>query len=287
MSALPSQPSDFVSTVKTAIYRRVDHYIELVDPFIEKAHKTPHAGSLPAEEVKLLARFEHYAVDILDRHPPPGPRDRESLVFADLYQARDNQEPDEASPEDRHRVLLIALMAAEVESRGPLRLTHAQNSRLARIFERIGAACGEERLPLHAALAFERAAAIYLVLSENSARDRCLHAKARYTQKATKRGFKKAMLAISWILCGYGYKPYLLLLWVMIELVVFTTLVAFTVHDATLWDRILLSFTNYLDPQGAEKATELGKALLVIESYVSAVSLSVFFALLVHRWFRI
>jgi hypothetical protein len=286
MSAPPSEPSDFVSTVKTAIIRRIDRYTELVDPFIEKAHKAPHDGSLPTKESELLEKFEHYAVDILDRYPPPGLRDRESLVFTDLYRARDELDETRVAPEDRRRTLFNALMAAEVESRGPLRLTQAQNARLAKVFARIGEACGRERLPLHAALAFERAASIYLLLSDNLARDRCLHARARFTQKATKQGLKKLMLAVSWILCGYGYKPYLLLFWVAVQLVVFTALVALTV-PGSMWDGILLSFTNYLDPQGADGATELGKGLLVIESYLSTVSLSVFFALVVHRWFRI
>ena len=289
MSAPPSQPSDFVSTVKTAIIRRVDHYIELVDPFIEKARTTPHDSRLPTEESKLLDKFENYAVDVLDRHPPPGPRDRESLVFADLYRARDrlDEATEETSPEDRRRTLLIAMMAAEVETRGPLRLTNVQNARLAKIFERIGDACGKENLPLHAALAFERAASIYLLLSSNSARDRCLHAEIRYRQRATKRGFRKTMLTLSWILTGYGYKPYRLLFWVAVQLVLFTALVALNTRGDSLWHNILLSFTNYLDPQGADNVTEFGKAVLVTESYVSAVSLSVFFALLVHRWFRI
>lgn len=274
MPASPSEPSAFVGTVTTAIIRRADRYAELVD-------KARAEGTLRAGEEELLDRFEHYAADVLDRYPPPGPRNRESLVFADLYRMRG-----EGAGDERRRALVAALMAAEVESRGPFRLTQAQNSRLAAIFERIGAACGKDGLLLHAALAYERAAGIYLLLSDNAGRDRCLYTRARYRQKATGPGLAKALLAISWTLCGYGYKPYRLLLWVAIQLVVFTLGVAFTV-PGSLWHGIILSVTNYLDPQGSDDLSSAAQALLVTESYVSAVSLSVFFALLVHRWFRI
>lgn len=277
MSASPSEPSAFVDTVTTAIIRRIDHYTELVD------RARADDGKLSrAEEIKLLDRFEHYAADVLDRYPPPGLRTRESLAFVHLYRERE----EESSADDRCRTLLAALMAAEVEFRGPLRLTQAQNGRLAAILERIGTACGKEGLPLHAALAFERAAGIYLLLSDNAGRDRCLYARARFRQKATRAGLAKALLSVSWTLSGYGYKPYRLLFWVAIELVVFSIGVALTV-PGSLWHGIYLSFTNYLDPQGSEQLAGSAQVLLVTESYVSAVSLSVFFALLVHRWFRI
>jgi hypothetical protein len=267
MPASPSEPSAFLDAVTTAIIRRVDHYAELVDAAKED-------GKLErAEEVMLLERFEHYTADVLDRYPPPGPRNRESLAFVHLYREREDDP-------------LAALMAAEVELRGPLRLTLAQNGRLAAILEGIGAACGREGLLLHAALAYERAAGIYLLLSDNAGRDRCLYQRARFRQKSTGPGVAKALLWLSWILCGYGYKPYRLLFWVAIQLVVFSLGVALTV-PGSVWHGIYLSVTNYLDPQGSDELSATAQMLLVTESYVSAVSLSVFFALLVHRWFRI
>jgi hypothetical protein len=275
MPSSPSEPSAFVDAVTTAIIRRVDHYAELVDAAMADGKV------LRAEEIQLLDRFEHYTADVLDRYPPPGPRNRESLAFAHLYRMRE-----ETSAEDRCRTLLKAFMAAEVETRGPLRLTQAQNGRLAAIFERIGAACGKEGLLLHAALAFERAAGIYLLLSDNAGRDRCLYRRARFRQKATGPGLTKALLSVSWTLSGYGYKPYRLLFWVAIQLVVFSFGVALSV-PGSVWHGIYLSVTNYLDPQGSDELSGTAQMLLVTESYVSAVSLSVFFALLVHRWFRI
>jgi len=233
------------------------------------------------EEVGLLRQFERYVTDILDRYPPPSSRHRENLVFAELYKAAVV-----ISPDGKLRNLLIALMAAEVECRGPLPRTLAQSGRLAMIFEWIGTACGTEGLMLHAALAFERAAGIHLLLSQGPARDRCLHAKARFSQRATKRGLSKAVLATWGVLCGYGYKPYRILFWVAIQIMMCTLGVALAVRRP-IWQGIYLGFTNYLDPHGSGEMTALATGLLVTEGYLSAMSLSVFFALLVHRWFRI
>jgi hypothetical protein len=274
MSALPSEPSGFVDTVTTAIVRRVDRYLDALD-------NARSEGTLRAEEAELLDRFESYTVDVLDRHVPPGPRTKESLAFARLYERRTAVTLDE-----RRRLLLVALMAAEVESRGPFRLTQAQNGRLARIFERIGQDCGREGLLLHAALAYERAAGIYLLLSENGARDQCLYARARYRQQADLPGLRKVMLAVSGTLCGYGYKPYRLLSWVGVQLVLFTIGVVIAI-GGSIGHGIYTSLTNYLNPTGGDNLSGVAQVLLVTESYVSTVSLSVFFALVVHRWFRL
>jgi hypothetical protein len=265
MSAQPSEPSAFVGPVTAAIIRRVDRYLEAVE-------KARAERNLRAAEKDLLEKFESYTADVLDRYVPSGPRSRESLAFAQLYEERGS--------------VLVTLMAAEVESRGPFRLTQSQNGRLARIFERVGAECEREGLLRHAALAYERAAAIYLLLSDNLARDRCLYMKTRYRHKADRPGLAKVMLAISWTLCGYGYRPYLLLLWVGIQIVLFTIgVIVFT--PGSIWSGVYISLTNYLNPTGADGQPGIAQILLVAESYVSTVSLSVFFALLVHRWFRI
>jgi hypothetical protein len=275
MNALPIEPPVSFESIATAITRRVDSYIEMVD-------RARTEKSLRTEEERLLDHFERYTADILDRYSPPGRRHRESLVFAKLYAAWDARLPDD----ERRRALITALMAAEVESRGPLRLTRAQNGRLAGIFERIGMECRKEQLLRHAELAFDRAAGTYLMLGDNSARDRCLFARSRSKQTALGPGLAKAQLALSWILCGYGYKPWRLLLWVLVELVVFTAGIAVT-SPGSVGQSIHTSLTNYLDPGDADGLPGTAQLLLVLESYIGLVSLSVFFALLVHRWFRI
>lgn len=275
MSALPVEPSLSDSSVVTAIKRRVDSYMELMD-------QIRRDDGLRAKEADLLEQFERYTADILDRYEPPGRRNRESLIFAKIYKEWDRGLPED----DRRRTLITALMAADVESRGPLRLTRAQNKRLAKVFENIGAECRAEGLPLHAELAFDHAAGIHLVLGDNLARDRCLYERSRSRQKAIGLSWEKLRLASAWVLCGYGYKPYLLLFWVIVQLVVFTVAIAMAINGDIIGN-LYLCVINYVDPHDADKLPGTAKLLMVLESYFSLVSVSVFFALLVHRWFRI
>jgi hypothetical protein len=276
MSASPSEPK-----ITTAIIRRADRYVEM----LEQARLS---GSLRTKEADLLDEFERYTADILDRYWPAGPSDRESLAFAPLYEPQVT-----VTADDGHRPLITALMAADVESRGPLRLTQAQNSRLAEVFERIGRECQAEKLLLHAALAFDRAASLYLLLGNSGVRDRCLFARTQCLRTAMKPGWAKALATISWVLCGYGYRPYRLLLWVTVQLAVFSTSIYFALalegRNQSIGLTIYECLTNYLNPLAVNDTRELtttARVLLVTESYLGSVSLSVFFALLVRRWFR-
>lgn len=276
MSASLPVPMSSVDSITTAVIRRADRYVEMLEQARLK-------GSLRAEEADLLDQFERYTTDILDRYWPAGPRKRESLAFAPLY------EPLVAvSVDDRHRALITALMAAEVEFRGPLRLTQAQDNRLATVFELIGKECRSEELLLHATRAFDRAAGIYLLLGKNDVRDRCLFAKKQCIRTAMKPGWVKALATISWVLCGYGYQPYRLMLWMTVQLAVFS--IAFALAGRkSIGSSIHTCLINYLDPLGVNDASRLptvAQVLLLTESYFGLVSLSVFFALLVRRWFR-
>ncbi|MBV9031832.1 MAG: hypothetical protein JO364_16315 [Pseudonocardiales bacterium] len=286
MPASPSEPGSSVSSVMTAIIRRADRYVEM----LEQARVS---GSLRTEEDHLLDQFECFTADILDRYWPAGPRNRESLAFAPLY------EPQVAvSAEDRWRALVTALMAADVESRGPLRLTQQQNTRLAVVFERIGKECWTEGMLLHAARAFDRAAGIHLLLGNNSDRDRCSYARRQCMRRMMEPGWTKALDTVNWTLTGYGYQPYRLLLWVMVQLAVFGTVftaLTASITDKTenkpngIWKSMYMFLTNFLNPLGVSDTDGLrfvAHVLLVAESYLGSVSLAVFFALLVRRWFQ-
>ncbi|HEU5469554.1 MAG TPA: hypothetical protein VFV67_02790 [Actinophytocola sp.] len=250
--------------------------MELLDPVRrDDAIRTKEAG--------LLEQFERYTADILDRYVPPSRRNRESLLFAKIYKDWDPELPDD----ERRRALMTALMAADVESRGPLRLTRAQNKRLAKVFENIGAECRSEGLPLHAEMAYDHAAGIHLMLGDNMARDRCLYARSRSRQIAMKPSWGKLRLGAAWLLCGYGYKPFLLLFWVVVQLILFTVCVAVALPHGDFVGNLYLCLINYLDPHDADGLPGAAQVLLVVESYFSLVFGSIFFALLVHRWFRI
>jgi hypothetical protein len=270
------EASDYVISVTTAMTRRADNYVEKLDDARQR-------NALRDEETAILDQFESYTIDLLDRYPPPGLRRRDSLAFTQLYTAWRNAPAEEGS-----HALIAALLAAEVESRGPLRLTQTQNARLARIFEGIGDACLARGLPRHAALAFDRAATIHLLLSQNAERDRCLLAKARAINRSLRPGWRKALGATSGVLCGYGYQPYRLLLWMVIQLVAFSAGMAVIQHGSIPLS-VYMCLTNFLNPLGVGDTASLpglARVLLVAESYAGSVSLSVFFALLVRRWFQ-
>ena len=268
--------SEFVGSITTAVTRRADIYVELLD-------EADLRGTLAAEEQECLDRFETYAADILERYVPPGPRRRDSLVFAHLYAAEPQTEPGA-----RRHALLTALFAAEAEARGPLRLTQAQSIRLAEVFRRLGSGLLADRLVLHAALAFDRAAKLYQQVGDPRARDVCLLAQARARHRAPGRGALRVLETLSSVLCGYGYQPYRLLGWVVFQLAAFS--LALGLISPIPVPRILyMCLANYLNPLGLGDVAEVpqsGWVLLVAEGYVGAVTLSVFFALLVRRWFR-
>jgi hypothetical protein len=268
--------SEFVDSMTMAITRRANRYVEMLD-------ESDLRGTLRAEEPGLLNTFESYAADVLERYVPPGPRRRDNLVFAHLYLT-----VADSSPDDGRRLLITALLAAEAETRGPLRLTQAQNARLAQIFEGIGAGLTVDRLPLHAALAFDRAAGLYLQVGNHRVRDQCLLAQARARHQARGRGGTKVLETISAVLCGYGYQPYRLLGWVILQLASFS-LVLTLISTGSVVDSVYMCLINYLNPLGVGDTKEMPHSawiLLVVEGYTGAVSLSIFFALLVRRWFR-
>jgi hypothetical protein len=269
------EPSEFVESLTTAIIRRADNYVGMLDA-------SQALGELRTGEAELLDKFEAYAADVLDRYNPPGARRRDSLVFAHLYSGITS------ATEERRRALITALLAAETESRGPLRLTQAQNLRLAQIYERLGERLLSNRLPLHAALAFERAAGTYLQVEEHLARDRCLLAQARARHRARPFGWVKALETLSEVSCGYGYQPYRLLSWVVFQLAAFTLLLTL-VTDKSVIQSIYLCLVAYISPLGTGDVSNMSRAesvLFVVEGYAGVLSLSVFFALVVRRWFR-
>ena len=176
---MPEELSDFVQGLTTAITRRADTYAETLD-------RSDSGNTLSTDEEELLKKFEQHAAAVLDRYVPPGHRRRDSLVFAHLYYTTTDLTPEDSTlagslpdDDDRRRGLLTALLAAEVEARGPLRLTRAQSVRLAETYQCLGSKLLSHKLPLHAALAFERAAGLYLQVENHFARDQCLLAQAR------------------------------------------------------------------------------------------------------------
>ena len=250
--------------------------------YVEKLEKSAEGNALRDEEPGLLDTFEIFAAAVIDRYVPPGPRKRGSLVFDHLYSAQAR-----SSPEDQRESLITALLAAEVEAGGPLRLTQAQNVNLAEIFERLGKGLSSDGLPLHAAFAFGRAAELYQQVGDHRDQDRCQFAEARARHRAERRGGIKVLKWFSWVLCGYGFRPYLLLCWVVVQLVIFSIVLTLIVGHS-FFHNAYLCLINYLNPLGSSDTETLpdARSLLAVEGYLGYLSLTVFSALLVRRWFR-
>lgn len=253
-------------------------------------------GTLREDEVELANRFESTTTKVLDdyvRDLPREPRKTDALVFHSLYQAAippaivdaDGLAPDE---HEVLRGLLAALLAAETEANGPLRLTTAQTRRLGSVVTKLGDELRRWRLPLHAALAFTQAAALFQTADDQGSRDNCVLASLRARHEAREPGIAKVRETAADWLCGYGYQPYRLLGWGAFQLVVFS-LLFILVFGTSVANGTYVALVNYLNPLGSDESglPTSARIPLVIESYAGLISTSVFFALIVRRWFRL
>jgi hypothetical protein len=273
VSSTSPQDRDSLNPLVTAVVRRGHRYADTVEEREEE---------LPAVEGDLLDMFEGYANDVLEQYSPASARRTSGLVFESMY-----EEAGKPPVGERRRSILIALLAAEVEVHGPFRLTRAQNEGLADIFFELGKALETEKLFKHAELAYDRAASNYLLSGDAGLRDESLMRQKRCQHLVSPRGLRRGLQSISWLAAGYGYRPYRLLICVVAQLVLFVGVLAIIARGTNVTPyAVLVNYLNPLGPQDADGVHTFGKVLLVAESYAGAVSLNVFFALLVRRWFR-
>ncbi|MEO6091214.1 MAG: hypothetical protein ABIQ18_49750 [Umezawaea sp.] len=268
-----TQNPDYEARLCRIVVQRAGRYADEVEMALSHDELGP-------QENALLEEFEQCVSSVLDKYPARLRRNSHQLVFEALYNRQ--IEPD---PVDRRRALLVTLMAAEVEAQGPLRLTMTQNKDLAKILEELGHECVKEKLVRHAEEAFERAAEIHLLTNDGEARDRNLYLRTRARHRNERTWWRRALLTISELACGYGYKPYRLLGWVLVQLLVFWAVLAITAGGSPMHN-LYLAAVNYINPAGEDRFSSTVKTVLVIESYSGILSLNVFFALLVRRWFR-
>ncbi|WP_280268966.1 hypothetical protein [Nocardia wallacei] len=268
--------SSFVASVSTRIARRAAEYAAEVD----RGERPEQAG---------LDRFTTHVEAILaDYDPPSARRHSDTLVFRHLYAAAGQPKPDEEGWRVPSAVL-AALMAAEVEFRGPLRLSTRQNSLLAEEYERLGAQLSATGLNAHAALALRRAVALYRMNEDDEAEDRCGLQLARARTRALPRGWRRLAGQASYVTCGHGYRPSWLLGWVAVQLLLFTVAGLLLNGAPSAADTVYMTVTSFLNPMGpgdTEHLRPAARPLLAAESWAGTVSMSVFFALLVRKWFR-
>ncbi|WP_040797902.1 hypothetical protein [Nocardia higoensis] len=279
--------SPFVASMTTRIVRRAAKYAEQVAGLLATSASSRH----PDAENQLLDEFNLHIEAIVAKYDPPSSRRRgDSLVFRHLYAPVTTvQSQAEPAGEGVPITYLAALLAADVEFRGPLRLSRTQRALLARVYERLGSCLRSAGLPAHAALAYSRALELHRDNEDDDAEDRCGLAKARAETAALWPLRRRVGRWISEWSCGYGYRPFRLLFWMVVQLAVFTVAITLLTHES-FGDSVYLCLANYLNPAGLGDAADFNgpaRTLLVTEAYAGIVSTSVFFALLVRRWFRI
>ncbi|MFC3438652.1 hypothetical protein [Nocardia seriolae] len=268
------------------IERHADTYADSVTEFLEQ----PHRLRRRATEQPLLDLFTRHTEAVVATYDPPGIRRAgDSLVFGHIY-APLLRHTATATPDTMPvNKLLAALIAAEVEFRGPLRLSRTQNRLLAEAYERLGPPLVQAGLPAHAALAYRRAGSLYRIDEDTDAEDRCGLAQARARRLAQPVSWKRIGGLFPDLICGYGYRPFRMLWFVVVQLLVFLVAVLLRADQSTA-DTVFQVLMNYLNPLGIGDTQHVkvgGRAIFVIESYLGAVTMSVFFALLVRRWCRL
>ncbi|MEU2036435.1 hypothetical protein [Nocardia amamiensis] len=257
------------------------------------------AGTRQPDEKPLLDSFNNHVEKVVTAFDHTKVKHRgDSLLFSDIYAAADDNTAMDEVLQRAHVELLMALLAAEVELRGPLSLSRTQNIRLAEIYEDLGhrllaAALPGQRtktfLPGHAAMAFLRASGLHALNEDVDAQDRCGLALARARRSATYPAWRRSVGWISDLLCGYGYRPFRLLGWIAAQLLLFTVALwlSTSLPVTTALHMCLINFLNPVGLGDLQEVGRIGRALLMVEAYAGIVSTSVFFALLVRRWFRL
>jgi hypothetical protein len=283
MDVKPLATWDPERSLETPVTRRANQHADTVDSWLRSGRRNRRES-----DAALLNDLERCTLEVLGRYyVPAGRRDGQNLLYWRVYDAFWNPSATE-KPDARLRSLLAALLAADVEFRGPLRLTRTQHGELARVFEEIGNRCRSLGLLEHAVFAFDRAANIHLQLTDNPARDRCLLSRTRARHATLPLGPIRVRSTLSWLLTGHGYRPFRLLIWMLVQLVGFTVALVLITREPT-WQTVYMGVTNYLNPVGVQDLVPPsgeGYGLLMVESYVGWGFMTIFFALLVQRWFR-
>ncbi|MEU7628513.1 hypothetical protein AB0C34_00815 [Nocardia sp. NPDC049220] len=284
-----NSPDIWIDQHATGYAQEVADYLDELSAATRKPDEKPLLDSFNNHVEKVVTAFDHSKV----KHRG------DSLLFSDIYAAAEaaSTAMDEVL-QRAHIELLMALLAAEVELRGPLRLSRTQNMRLADTYEKLGRhLLAAERpgqrvksfLPGHAAMAFLRASGLHALNEDIDAQDRCGLALARARRSATYPAWRRSPGWASDLLCGYGYRPFQLLGWIAAQLLVFTIALwlATPISITTSLHMCLINFLNPLGLGDLEEVGRVGRPVLILEAYAGIVSTSVFFALLVRRWFRL
>jgi hypothetical protein len=238
-------------------------------------------------EEELLELLDSYLPPLVyafdSKVPPPRERSGALALEKEYYEWRKTTSGD---PETRRAAVIRSFLATETERRGQFRISRTQNNRLADHFDAMGKEFTALGMPGHAALAFQSAADLYLPLQQKSKRERALLNWRRAQHMARPPSVPRFFEAVYDALCGYGYRPFRMLGWMAVTLAVFSVVVWLSGGPGYVKSLhgCLIDFLNPLsfgDLNGAFSGA--AQVLLIIESYVGTISMSIFFAFLVRE----
>ncbi|WP_062998499.1 hypothetical protein [Nocardia jinanensis] len=303
-SGLASDPTDDEEPRRTAtagadvralITEYAQSYAQDVDGFY--AEPRTHRRYLEEGSLEKLHDLVSLVLEVYD--PPSTRRIRNNLVLADIYFEADSVRdvasvsPQPGATEPRPGIpaeYFAALLAAEVEFHGPVRLNYTEKSLLAEFYERAGEWMLKYGLFTHAAFAYRRAAIVHYQNEEAGQQERCELLSARSQCNALPPGFQKLAMSTVDILCGYGYLPARMLSWMVIQIIVFAALLVFLTGAVSVSTTVQAAFINYFTPLGIGDTGDFSGAaqlLLVIESFTGTLSVLVFAVLLARRFLRV
>jgi hypothetical protein len=277
---VPAASSPGVESVITEIAKCEEDYRDSIEEALR-------AADFALREEELLERLDSYLASLVyvfdSQVPPPRERGGALALEREYYQWRRTS----GDPDARRQYVIRSFLATETERLGVFRLSRTQNGRIAEHFDAMGDEFLALAMPGHAALAFQKAADLYLWLQMRAKRERSLLKRRRAVHETRPPGLTRLPEAFADATCGYGYRPFRLLGWMAAALAAFSWAV-WLCGPAGYWRSLHGCLINFLNPLAfSDMDGAFGpsaQTLLIIESYFGSISMAIFFALLVRDY---
>lgn len=184
--------------------------------------------------------------------------------------------------------LLKRFLACEMELRVESRMTIQQSRKLAGAYFEIGSGFYGRQWWAHARFCFSRSAGLMAELRDFRRADDCWYWEMLSETKLCGT-YLRIVRFPSWLLAGFGYRPYRLLYSAFASIFFFAA-VFWVLRPGTLFfENLMFSGMNYLAAVGFGDVASwalLARAVVLLQGIVSLVLNATLFALLVRRWFR-
>jgi hypothetical protein len=275
---VPTANSSGVESVIIGIAQCEEDYRDGIENALRQSGLAEH-------EEELLVRLDGYLPGLVyafnNDVPPPRERGGGLVLEKEYYEWRRTSGDLDA----RRQGVIRSYLATETELRGQFRLSRTQNSRIADHYNAMGEEFIALGMPGHAAMAFQSAADLYWPLQQKAKRERALLNWRRAQHRARPKGATRFAETLYDAICGYGYRPFRMLGWMVATLAVFSVAVWLTGSPGYVRSLhgCLIDFLNPL-AFGSLDANfgPTAQVFLIIESYIGSISMAIFFAFLVR-----